>query len=234
MITIEQIEVFNFKGALRGMRNALESWDKSDSFYGCTLSGVVCDCTNCDYMHMCDCKWEKYHIGPEDLALANKLCKAGSSHRKFLRQIFTCMDITAPMSWWWDADTYKIGTVKNSTSRMHKLGKRLLTVEDFSFDDEMGVIQLTPVRENFLSEINGRIAEWQKLDKDTLEAKDLWRGIVLDLGTSYNFKATWTANYEVLHKMYYERRNHKQREFKDFCKMIESLPYAKELICCRG
>ena len=134
MIKVENLEVLNFEGALRGMRNPLESWDKSDSYY--------------------DKETGKYVVGEKDLALALKLTKSGSDHSKFLRQIFVSMDITAPMSWWWDFDTYKVATVRNSTSRMHKLGSRLLTFDDFSVDDEQGNINITPFRKYVLEDLN--------------------------------------------------------------------------------
>ena len=120
MIKVEKIKVMNFEGALRGMRNPLESWGQSDSHY---ISG-------------------EFVIGEKDLEVALKLVKAGSDHSKFMRQIFVSMDITAPMSWWWDFDTYKVATTKNSTSRMHKLGTRTLEFNDFSVDDENGEIIL--------------------------------------------------------------------------------------------
>ena len=210
MIKVENLEVLNFEGALRGMRNPLESWDKSDSYY--------------------DKDTGKYIIGPKDLALALKLTKAGSDHSKFLRQIFVSMDITAPMSWWWDFDTYKVATVRNSTSRMHKLGSRLLTFEDFSIDDEKGNINITPFRKYVLEDLNKRIKEYQKLkDEGKMEeAMALWREIVFDSPQSYNFKSTWTGNYEIMKNVYRARRNHKQREFRDFCKIIENeFPYSE-------
>lgn len=210
MIKVENLEVLNFEGALRGMRNPLESWKKSDSYY--------------------DKETGKYVIGPKDLELALKLTKAGSDHSKFLRQIFVSMDITAPMSWWWDFDTYKVATVKNSTSRMHKLGTRTLTEDDFSFDDENGNINITPYRKNMIEDLNKRILEYQKLKKDGDEekAKLLWRDIVFDLPQNYNFRATWTGNYETMRNIYRARKNHKQREFRDFCKYIEeSFPYSE-------
>ena len=210
MIKVENLEVLNFEGALRGMRNPLESWDKSDSYY--------------------DKNTGKYIIGPKDLALALKLTKAGSDHSKFLRQIFVSMDITAPMSWWWDFDTYKVATVRNSTSRMHKLGSRLLTFDDFSIDDEKGNINITPFRKYVLEDLNKRIKEYQKLkDEGKMEeAMALWREIVFDSPQSYNFKSTWTGNYEIMRNVYRARRNHKQREFRDFCKIIESeFPYSE-------
>lgn len=210
MIKVENLEVLNFEGALRGMRNPLESWDKSDSYY--------------------DKDTGKYVIGPKDLALALKLTKAGSDHSKFLRQIFVSMDITAPMSWWWDFDTYKVATVRNSTSRMHKLGTRLLTFDDFSLDDEQGNINITPFRKYVLEDLNKRIEKYQQLKNDgkNEEAMALWREIVFDSPQSYNFRSTWTGNYEIMRNVYRARKNHKQREFRDFCKFIEeNFPYSE-------
>ena len=210
MIKVENLEVLNFEGALRGMRNPLESWNKSDSYY--------------------DKETGKYVIGPKDLELALKLTKAGSDHSKFLRQIFVSMDITAPMSWWWDFDTYKVATVRNSTSRMHKLGSRLLTFDDFSLDDENGNINVTPFRKYVLEDLNRRIQEFQQLKNEgkTKEAMALWREIVFDSPQSYNFRSTWTGNYEIMRNVYRARKNHKQREFRDFCKYIEeNFPYSE-------
>ena len=210
MIKIENLEVLNFEGALRGMRNPLESWSKSDSYY--------------------DKETGKYVVGPKDLDLALKLTKSGSDHSKFLRQIFVSMDITAPMSWWWDFDTYKVATVRNSTSRMHKLGTRLLTEEDFSFDDEDGNIQITPFRKYVMEDLNRRIQEYQQLKADGKmeEATRMWRDIVFDSPQNYNFRSTWTGNYETMRNVYRARKNHKQREFRDFCKFIEEeFPYSE-------
>ena len=210
MIKIENLEVLNFEGALRGMRNPLESWSKSDSYY--------------------DKETGKYVVGPKDLDLALKLTKSGSDHSKFLRQIFVSMDITAHMSWWWDFDTYKVATVRNSTSRMHKLGTRLLTEEDFSFDDEDGNIQITPFRKYVMEDLNRRIKEYQQLKADGKmeEATRMWRDIVFDSPQNYNFRSTWTGNYETMRNVYRARRNHKQREFRDFCKFIEEeFPYSE-------
>lgn len=210
MIKVENLEVLNFEGALRGMRNPLESWSKSDSYY--------------------DKETGKYVVGPKDLELALKLTKSGSDHSKFLRQIFVSMDITAPMSWWWDFDTYKVATVRNSTSRMHKLGTRLLTEEDFSFDDEDGNIQITPFRKYVMEDLNRRIQEYQQLKADGKmeEATRMWRDIVFDSPQNYNFRSTWTGNYETMRNVYRARKNHKQREFRDFCKFIEEeFPYSE-------
>lgn len=206
MIKVENISVMNFDNAIRGMRNPLESWNQSDS------------------------KYENGHfiIGKKDLQLALKLVLAGSDHRKFMRQIFVSMDITAPMSWWWDMDTYKISTVRNSTSRMHKLGTRLLTPEDFSYDSENNEINITPLRQYVLNDLNKRIMKYQELKEiDNKSALVLWREIVFDLPTNYNFLSTWTGNYENLRNIYHARNNHKQREFRDFCLEIECLPYSE-------
>jgi hypothetical protein len=203
MIKVENLSVMNIDNALRGMRNPLESWDKSDSH------------------------WNENHnefiVGEEDKKLALKLIKAGSDHSKFMRQIFVSMDITAPMSWWWDFDTYKVSTTRNSTSRMHKLGTRLLTYDDFSYDDENYKTNITPLREYVLNDINKRIQLFQDLKKEgkNEEAMLLWRDIVFDSPQNYNFKSTWTGSYENMRNIYRARKNHKQREFRDFCKYIE-------------
>ena len=208
MIKVENISVMNFENALRGARNPLESWNQSDSFVWREDGSFV--------------------IGEKDLSLALKLIKAGSDHSKFLRQIFVSMDITAPMSWWWDFDTYKVSTVRNSTSRMHKLGTRLLTVDDFSYDSQDGEINITPLRKYVMDDLNKRILEYQHLkETDIKSAMKLWREIVFDSPQNYNFLSTWTGNYENLRNVYHGRKNHKQREFPDFCDVIEDLPYSQ-------
>jgi len=211
LIKVENISVMNFENAIRGMRNPLESWDQSDSFVWREDGSFV--------------------IGEKDLEVALKLVKAGSDHSKFLRQIFVSMDITAPMSWWWDFDTYKVSTVRNSTSRMHKLGTRLLTVEDFSYDNQDREINITPLRQYVMDDLNKRILEYQQLKgTDIKSAMKLWREIVFDSPQSYNFLSTWTGNYENLRNVYHGRKNHKQREFPDFCEVIEGLPYSELII----
>lgn len=212
MIKVENIGVYNIENALRGSRNPLESWDKSDSYY----------------------KDGEFIIGEKDMKLAKDLIIAGSDHRKFMRQIFVSMDITTSMSVWWDIDTYKISTTRNSTSRMHKLGSRLLTSEDFSWDDESGVVKVTPLRLYTLNDLNDRIELFQRLKKtDKKAAMLLWREIILDLPDSYNFMSTWTGNFENLRNIYFARRYHKQRELREFCSIIEQLPYS-ELITVEG
>lgn len=218
MIKVENISVMNLDNALRGMRNPLESWSQSDSY------------SSSYWKHP-----SEFIMGENDLSLALKLIKAGTDHSKFMRQIFVSMDITAPMTWWWDFDTYKISTVKNSTSRMHKLGTRLLTFNDFSIDGEDGESNITPLRQYVLDDINGRIVEYQQLkEKDIKSAMNLWREIVFDLPQNYNFLATWTGDYENLRNVFHSREYHKQREFRDFCRVIKGLPYSELITMKRG
>jgi hypothetical protein len=196
LIKVKNIEVFNFEGALRGMRNPLESWNQLDSY------------------------WDnnQYIIGEKDLSLALKLVKAGTDHSKFMRQLFVSMNITAPLYWWHDMDQYKISTTTNSTS-VRKLGNRLLTIEDFSWD------YTTLFREQILNNLNERIIIWQK-NKD----KKLWMEINQDMPKSYNYLKTWSGNYQILRNIYFARKNHTLQEFRDFCKIIETLPYSELII----
>lgn len=200
MIKIENIEVFNFESALRGMRNPLESWNKSDSYDKYNPNTENYDCI----------------IGEEDMKLALKLIKAGTEHAKFMRQIFVSMDITAPDYWWKEYATYKIGTVENSTSTMHKLGSRLLTKDDFSIDEWTGI------DENMLVYLNDLIKEYQ-----LTKSKYVWRAIIQKLPMSFNYLRTCTNNYQGIRNMYFQRKHHKLQEWLDFCKVIEELPYSE-------
>lgn len=199
MISIDVIEVTNFKGALMGMRNPKESWGKSDSFYDTDGNFIM---------------------GDVDHNLAMTLATAGSDHGKFLRQIFVCMNVTAPLYWWKEFDTYKVGTVANSTSTMHKLGSRPLEVEDFSWD------KLTDRRLNWLREYNETIQLWKE-ETIVSNKHELWREMIQDLPTSFNQMRTVTLNYEVLRNIYFARRNHKLSEWHEFCEMIEYMPYSE-------
>lgn len=202
MIKVEHINVYNFDGALRGMRNPLESWRQSDSYWNDN----------------------KFIIGEKDLDVALKLIRAGTDHSKFMRQILVCMDITAPLYWWKEFDTYKISTVANSTSTMHKLGTRILTIDDFSFDTIDTYVL------GILEHINYLASEWRKVKNTEPEtAKKIWRMLIQHLPDSFLQKRTWTGNYQNLRNMDFGRYSHKLSEWRDFCGIIEKLPY-NELI----
>jgi hypothetical protein len=207
MIKLERIEVMNFENAIRGMRNPLNSWDKSDSVF---------DWNTCSY-----------YIGQNDLALARKLVKAGSDHRKFLRQIFVSMDITAPLYWWKEFDTYKVGTTANSCSTMHKIHAKEFVIEDFSHD------KMTGAGESSLVSIIYELNVNRDLYLNTKD-KQYWYTMIQLLPSSYNQKRTCTMTYENLINIYHARRHHKLDEWHILCDQIEDLPYAKELICYEG
>lgn len=223
----EYTEVFNFKGALRGMRNPKESWDKSDTFISGN-SGTDCPCNNCSNV-------EGIEIGKNDLALAQSLIRAGSEHRKFMRQIFVCVDITAPLYWWKEFDTYKVGTVANSTSTMHKLASTPITKDCFEMDDfsnldtEQGCQSLDEIQ--WTSLIN-----WlEDLRRSYNETKDkrYWKELIRLLPDSWLQRRTVTMNYENLLVMCSkgQRRNHKLTEWsKSFIDWARSLPYAQQLV----
>ena len=227
MIKFENTEVMNFSGAFRGMRNPLNSWDKSDSAYCYDMD----DCRGCKYYsfdngtHICNEKYgNPFIIGPNDLNLAQRLIKAGPDHRKFLRQIFVSVDITAPLYWWKEFDTYKVATVSNSCSTMHTIHKKEFTLDDFSHD-KLGY-QGRIVLQSVIYNLND-------YRKDFIETKDksYWYQLIQLLPSSYNQKRTITLNYETLRNIYGSRRNHKLDEWSiGFMSWIDSLPYAEELI----
>lgn len=267
MILIENVKVEGFEPAIRGMRNALESWDKSDSkFYiqeDLMKIKIRYHDINGHGGWMDWSKWEdltdnditsKTAIGPDDLALMQKLIKSGSDHCKWRRMIVVWLDITAPLYWWKEFETYRIGVVRpdlmemNSCSTMHKIHAREFTPDDFSHEhiiswettDENSV----PVvkRQNAMHEFiynfspNGNLElvidmlnECRKLYLETKDKKYWWQMIQL-LPTSYNQRRTIMFNYEVLSRMYAARNSHKLDEWRDFCNWVEFLPYAKELI----
>ena len=202
MIKIERVSVFNMENAIRGARNPLNSWGRIDSYYN---------------------EDGEYILGPNDLSLASRLAAAGSDHRKFLRQIIVTMDITAPLYWWKEFDTYKVGTVANSCSTMHKIQAKEFTREDFSCD------RLTP---DALAQLDMLISfiEGERLKFNESKDKAHWHNMIQLLPSSYNQLRTVTMNYEVLINMYYARRYHKLAEWRTFCDEITRLPYAYELI----
>ena len=201
MILIEKTKIMNLEGAIRGARNPMNSWGRSDSFY--------------------DEKGE-YVLGENDLSLAVRLCRAGSDHRKFIRQILVSVDITAPLYWWKEFDTYKVATVANSTSTMHKIHSKPFEKTDVSCE------KLSPrAMEAFVAYM-----EFMELKRQRfIETKDKadWYDIIQMLPSSYNQKRTVTMNYENLLNMYYARRNHKLDEWHEYCDWILTLPYTKEL-----
>lgn len=223
MIKIENVEVFGWESAIRGMRNPMNSWDKSDS-------GLCNDkLTECE--NYVDCKlMGEFCVGNNDLKLMQSLVKAGSDHSKFMRMINVTLDIVAPLYWWKNFDTYKVGTVRNSCSTMHKITAKEFTLDDFSyehlFDDESNMAI-------FKSSLCRTIADLNTARDLFFETNDkrYWWQIIQLLPSSYNQRATVQLNYAVLRNMYHSRKAHKLDEWRDFCKWIETLPYAKELIC---
>ena len=202
MIELERTSVMNFENALRGARNPLSSWAKSDSFYG----------ENGEFV-----------IGEIDLSLAHRLAVSGSDHRKYLRQVFVSVDITAPIYWWKEFDTYKVGTTANSTSTMHRIHSKDFSRDDFSTDH---------MTEGALGALDNMISFLEESRIKFTETKDkkYWYDIIQLLPSSYNLMRTVTLNYENLINMYYARRSHKLDEWHTFCDWIRSLPYASELI----
>lgn len=202
MIKLERFSVMNLENAVRGARNPMNSWAKSDSGYG--PAG-------------------EYLLGENDLSLCRRLCRAGSDHRKFIRQIFVGVDITAPIYWWKEYDTYKVGTTANSTSTMHKIHAKPFELQDFSCD-HMNAEALAAMR-TFLETL-------EMLRTRYVETKDKadWYSIIQLLPSSYNQMRTCTMTYENLRNMYFARRSHKLEEWHTFCRWVESLPYAADLI----
>ena len=206
MLKIERDAVMNLDGAIRGARNPMNSWAKSDSYYDAN---------------------GKFVLGPVDIDFGHRLAVSGSDHRKFLRQVFVTVDITAPLYWWKEFDTYKVGTVANSCSTMHKIHAKAFERDDFSHDrlDEGG-LALLDATVAYLE------AERQKFIADK-EDRQPWHNMIQMLPSSYNQMRTVTLNYENLINIYYARRAHKLAEWHTLCDWILSLPYAKELICVR-
>lgn len=224
MIKLENTEVFGWEAAIRGMRNPMNSWDKSDSEYKtrCTDPGsngqIWCD--NCGY-DACSPDWAdaEYIIGDNDLKLMKNLVKAGSDHSKFMRMINVTVDITAPLYWWKEFDTYKVGTVRNSCSTMHKIHAKDFEKSDFSFEN-------IPADVDDGSYIIGRLNYARKMYLETKD-KNYWYAMIQMLPSSYNQRATWQANYAVLRNIYHARKNHKLDEWHDFCRWVECLPYSE-------
>ncbi|MBB6040921.1 hypothetical protein HNQ46_000884 [Oribacterium sinus] len=202
MLKCERTSVMNIENAIRGARNPMNSWDRADSYYD---------------------EEGNYQLGPNDMNLARRLRLAGSDHRKFIRQIFVSVDITAPLYWWKEYDTYKVATVANSTSTMHKIHSKEFSIEDFSHDH---------LTEEGLESLKRTVEDLERIRLRFLEKKNKedWYTIIQLLPSSYQQMRTCTMNYESLINMYFSRKNHKLEEWHTFCDWIQTLPYAKELI----
>ena len=205
MLKLERTSVMNLENAIRGARNPMNSWAKSDSAYD---------------------EKGNYILGENDLTLAKKLCRAGSDHRKFMRQILVSADITAPLYWWKEFDTYKVATVANSTSTMHKIHAKPFELADFSVDKlSDGALAAFRAYIDYMETTRLRFV-------GTKDKRD-WYDLIQLLPSSYNQLRTVTMNYETLVNIYYARRAHKLDEWHVFCDWIRTLPYAEDLICCR-
>jgi len=200
MIKFERFSVMNFENAVRGARNPLNSWGRMDSY---TENGT-------------------FVFGPNDLELAKRLCKAGSDHRKFIRMIFVTVDITAPLYWWKEYDTYKVGTVANSTSTMHKIHSKPFDMNDFS-TDHMNVETMAVMKETIA------FLEKLRLNFVNTSDKETWYSMIQLLPESYNQMRTCTFSYENAINMYHSRKDHKLQEWQTLCAWIERLPYFREL-----
>lgn len=213
MIKIENVDVFGWKAAIRGMRNPMNSWEKSDSAFIGDVGG-------------------QFYIGEDDLKLMKRLAKSGSDHGKFLRMINVTVDITAPLYWWKEFDTYKVGTVANSCSTMHKIHAKEFTLDDFSCEHLINTCLL----ETIINTLNAYRIIYNGYDQQTdtckheFSKKDIWWQMIQLLPASYNQRRTVQLNYEVLRNMYHARKNHKLDEWIEFCKWVETLPYFNEIV----
>lgn len=204
MIKIKNTDVYGFEAAIRGMRNPWNSWEKSDSAINAGFSG------------------NSVIVGDNDLTLMKKLVAAGTDHSKFMRMINVTVDITAPMFWWSEYDTYKVGTVRNSCSKMHTIHIKPFDIDDFTHEG----CDKIPAAIDTLMYVVGECEHLRKLYNDT-EQKKYWRAIIELLPESFNMRATVQLNYSVLRNMYHARKNHPLDEWRDFCRWIETLPYSE-------
>ena len=210
MLKIENVDVMGLEAAIRGMRNPLNSWDKSDSGTKCPYKKEAC-CGECQ---------QNFCIGPNDRDLMKRLRNAGTDHRKFMRMIAVYVDVTAPLYWWKEFDTYKVGTVANSCSTMHKIADKEFTLEDFSCEHLVGIAK---------DDLYGTTAVLNHFRKLYLETKykTYWWQMIQLLPSSYNQRRTVMLNYEVLANMYRSRKNHKLDEWHVLCDWIKTLPYSQ-------
>ena len=224
MIKLKNTDVYGFEAAIRGMRNPWNSWEKSDSamcegadgFEDCTIHAAGGCPKHSDFRHDIFC------VGKDDFALMKKLVSAGTDHSKFMRMINVTVDITAPMFWWSEYDTYKVGTVRNSCSKMHTIHIKPFDIGDFTHEG----CDKIPAAIDTLMYVVGECEHLRKLYNDT-EQKKYWRAIIELLPESFNMRATVQLNYAVLRNMYHSRKNHPLDEWHDFCRWIETLPYSE-------
>ena len=231
MLKIENTEVVGWEAAIRGMRNPMNSWEKSDSRF--SLLDDCGDCTHCN-LRFDECLEQQ--IGPNDLDLMTRLRNAGTDHRKFMRMITVYFDITAPLYWWKEFDTYKVGTVANSCSTMHKIHEKEFTLEDFSIENldpfylkqfEYIVNSLNQMRKDYNTILEKEKEMGLKRALHIKQKRMHWYPMIQLLPSSYNQRRTVMLNYEVLANIYKSRRNHKLDEWHTFCDWIESLPYSE-------
>lgn len=225
MIKVENVEVFNFEGAIRGLRNPMNSWAKSDSFLckgndfdDCKSTSKFCPRKDGDFTEDVFC------VGDADLTLMKKLYKAGTEHRKYLRQIFVSMDITAPLYWISEFDTYKIGTVRNSCSFMHKGVSKPFDITDFSIHDSVISQSVLGLWQTIIESLN-LIRDAYLANKDS----DIFQSLRCLLPCGYNQRFTVTMNYENVISIINQRKNHKLDEWREFVEILEHLPYIKEI-----
>lgn len=216
MIVVNKVDTWGFEHAIRGMRNPMNSWGKSDSGWGLWTNDI-----------------DSFDIGQNDLALMKRLYKAGTEHRKYLRQIFVSMDITAPLYWWKEFDTYKIGTVSNSCSTMHKIAAKEFELDDFSHEhlDSAGLATLSTIIERMNISRKYYNGKYDNVisDDDKRDEKDYWWQMIQLLPSSYNQRRTITMNYENVVTIRHQRADHKLDEWKDFVFILTCLPYVLEI-----
>ena len=229
MIKIENADVYGFDAAIRGMRNPMNSWDKSDSQHCLDYSTECKDC-GYDSEHGLPCPYgNPVVLGKNDLKLMQNLILAGSDHSKFMRYITVTCDITAPLYWYKEYDTYKVGTVANSCSTMHKIHAKEFTRDDFSCEHLVDKWENAGTFKYCMTVVIAHLNHAREKYLETKDKKYWWQMIQL-LPSSYNQRRTVQLNYAVLRNMYFARKTHKLDEWRDFCKWVETLPYAKELI----
>lgn len=226
VIKIERTETYGWEAAVRGMRNPKNSWDKSDSHYCWEPQYPGSGCFGCELNSDHNCRVDKYIIGKNDFDLMKTLAAAGNDHGKFLRMITVTVDLTAPLYWWKEFDTYKVGTVADSCSTMHKIHAKEFTFEDFSMEHIGHVPNCDPMYYAAMDYVIMALNEARHCYLDTKDKAYWWQMIQL-LPSSYNQKRTVQVNYAVLKNMYHARKNHKLDEWHEFCRWIEALPYSE-------